>query len=85
MTASTRPQIVWEDPPPARSDRYGEALATLKANPGKWARLRGVSKFFAYSLRKGNIKGINADEYDAITRTEADGTITTWARYRPRT
>lgn len=77
--------IVWEEPPPEQVGTYGRAVAELRANPGKWARLTGVSKFFAYSLRNGTLAGVDKGEFEAVTRTDAaSGDTLTWARYKPK-
>lgn len=77
--------IVWEEPPPEQKGTYGKAIAQLRANPGRWARLEGVSKFFAYSLRHGTLAGVTKGEFEALTRTDPrTGSTLTWARHNPK-
>lgn len=78
----------WEDPParpkpPGRSGWYAEFFDALRANPGRWAVWPVESKYATVTTRikQGAYSGIVAGEFDAVLRTQPDGTRKFWVRY----
>lgn len=55
------------DPPPeergARSEKWKNIVATLKANPGEWARVGNYSPGVATHIRRGEYKAFLDQEY----------------------
>lgn len=79
-TPAPKALIAWEDPPPKRSGPTViniEAERELRANPGRWARLKDYgnktgASTAAASIRKGR-RGIAAGDFEAEARVTATG------------
>lgn len=79
-------EVVWEAPPPPRETLgiYEEALAEVKRNPGRWARLRSLKQSSAYGARKRLVKLLAEEEAWELTtaRLDSNGTYGLYAHYR---
>lgn len=84
--------IEWEDPPAKGGRRTGQWekapwVPTLRANPGRWARVASYEKHFTANdvvsrLRQGRLKGFDPAEWEAVGRSDkAAGTSALWLRY----
>jgi hypothetical protein len=78
-------EIVWEDPPERKAIRWTDKLAPVRENPGRWAKfVTPTSKASASStvvgLRKGNVTGIEPDEWD-FENANIDGQGFIYAMY----
>lgn len=82
--------IVWEEPPPSRygakRDGWNRIAAELRANPGRWARIRecetrGRASVWAQQVRQGQSSAwLPAGSFEAASRS-VDGTYVVYARY----
>ena len=81
-------EIVWEDPPtttraPSHHGVWAERLAPLRDRPGEWAKVGRVHSATALKIKRGQMLGIPAGEFEAtlrdVDRTENKGTL--YVRY----
>lgn len=88
--ASTRGEVRWEDPPPARGTRQARSrwhriAAELRANPGQWAVVATYPSMSARStavkINAGKVAAMRpAGHWEACTRT-VEGETRIYARY----
>lgn len=65
-------KIQWVDEPPepvnGQRGKWGEALAPLREEPGRWALIGRIPPAVAYNVNKGVYVGIEKGEFRAVTR-----------------
>lgn len=81
---TTTTDLVWEDPPPKTYRGrpglpWAEWADMLRANPGRWARLR---TYKSSSVNPSARKFLPRDEFDMRGARLPDGSFGLFARYR---
>lgn len=75
--------VVWEDPPPPHAGDSGPLAAALRARPGEWAVVYPAAKSQAAApaIRRGMGSWAPAGSFEAISRSNEDGTFRVYARF----
>jgi hypothetical protein len=77
--------MIWDNPPDKgqRSSKWSQISDKLKANPGKWAKLKEAPVARNAHGLAGRLRTKFGTDYEVIARSTGPNSAGVWARYNP--
>jgi len=77
--------MIWDNPPDKgkRTSKWSQVADSLRANPGKWAKLKDAKVARNAHGLAGRLRTKFGTDYEVIARSTGEGTAGVWARYYP--